>query len=101
MSNKLHSWIFVCIEYLTIQYAATPSTDDMSHRIAEEPAALIGDKALILLPATAQVFRTTVGALLYGNLFSRVPRLLSLVHTQYLPSLYRQKKDLSLFFSLL
>ncbi len=101
MSNKLHSWIFVCIEYLTIQYATTPSTDDMSHRIAEEPASLIGDKALILLPAAAQVFRTTVGALLYGDLFSRVPRLLSLVHTQYLPSLYRQKKDSSLFFSLL
>ena len=89
------------IKHLTIQDTTAPSADDMSHRIAEEPAALIGDKALILLPAAAQVVRTTVGALLYGNLFSHVPRLLFLVHTQYLPSLYRQKKDSSLFFSLL
>ena len=89
------------VEHLAVQNSTAPSADDMSHRIAEEPAALIGDKALILLPATAQVFRTTVGAMLYGNLFSRVPLLLSLVHTQYLPSLYRQKKDSSLFFSLL
>ena len=84
-----------------MQNSTALSADDMSHRIAEEPAALIGDKALILLPATAQIFRTTVVALLYWNLFSHVPRLLSLVHTQYLPSLYRQKKDSSLFFSLL
>ena len=89
------------VEHLAVQNSTAPSADDMSHRIAEEPAAFVGDKALILLPATAQIFRTTVGAMLYGNLFSRVPRLLSLVHTQYLPSLYRQKKDSSLFFSLL
>lgn len=89
------------VEHLAVQNSTAPSADDMSHRIAEEPAAFVGDKALILLPATAQIFRTTVGAMLYGNLFSRVPLLLSLVHTQYLPSLYRQKKDSSLFFSLL
>ena len=86
---------------MTVQDSTAPSADDMSHWIAEEPAALVGDKALILLPTAAQVFRTTVVALLYGNLFSLVPRLLSLVHTQHLPSLYRQKKDPSLLFSLL